>query len=153
MEEKRVSPEANVDRKKVGRPRGPSKVRIKLAKDLCERHGVDPLSALLMMVKNRRLPIQVRLDAAKAACPFVYPKLSAIAVNLKDDNKAQFQDALLAVMSNPERLREAQTLSLAVTKAQREQATPAGLPAPPDRQDIKDANIIDAEFSDLEQEN
>ena len=144
---KTVSPEARLPAKLNRTPRGAKRAMLTLARDIMERENTCPLTTLLRMSKSRRLPITVRLQAAAAAAPFCFPKLSSIAVNLKDDNRAKFQDALLAVMSNPERLREAQTLSLALSDAQRDQHAP-GLLAPPHRQDIKDADILDAEFCD-----
>jgi hypothetical protein len=41
--------------------------------------GVTPLAFLLGVMRTRRNPLDVRLEAAKAAAPYVHPKLAQIA--------------------------------------------------------------------------
>ncbi|AHX12929.1 hypothetical protein CH75_06455 [Dyella jiangningensis] len=45
--------------------------------------GITPLDYLLKVMRNSATPTAMRLDAAKAAAPYVHPKLSS--VELKGD--------------------------------------------------------------------
>ena len=40
--------------------------------------GLTPLEYMLKVMRNNRMPPTARLDAAKAAAPFVHPRLSAV---------------------------------------------------------------------------
>lgn len=77
-----------------GRPKGAKNKRTieraahvkKIAKAAAKALGVDTFEgdahALLMLTyKDKTLPIDVRLDAAKAAAPYEKPKLSAVEFN------------------------------------------------------------------------
>ena len=43
-----------------------------------EASGLAPLDYLLAVMRDESNPTQVRLDAAKAAAPYVHPRLAAI---------------------------------------------------------------------------
>lgn len=43
-----------------------------------DKAGLTPLEFLMKAMANDKLSIGMRVDAAKAACPYVHPKLSAI---------------------------------------------------------------------------
>jgi hypothetical protein len=43
-----------------------------------ELSGDTPLAALLSVMRNPALPLQLRFDAAKKAAPFCHPKLAPI---------------------------------------------------------------------------
>lgn len=36
--------------------------------------GITPLDFLLSVLRNEELPVEIRLDAAKAAAPFIHPR-------------------------------------------------------------------------------
>jgi hypothetical protein len=141
-----VSPEARIPAKLTRTPRGAKRAMLTLARDIMEREQTCPLTTLLRMSKNRRLPITVRLQAAASAAPFCFPKLASIAVNLKNDaENAKLRESVFELMNDPARLKQAQDLSLALSNRLRDHNSPAALPAPPNRLDA-----IDAEFEDVE---
>jgi hypothetical protein len=47
--------------------------------------GLTPLDFLLMVMRDDERDHDVRQDAAKAAAPYVHPKLSAIEANIKGE--------------------------------------------------------------------
>ena len=100
--------------KKRGRPRGSLNRRSQMARDIVERLDYDPLEGLLRIAKNRRLAIEVRLDAMKAAVPFVHARLSTtfISGRIESDNTIRHQ--VEAIMMDPELSAAAQMLSLAM---------------------------------------
>jgi hypothetical protein len=42
--------------------------------------GVPPLDYLLSVMRDEENPVQLRLDAAKAAAPYVHPRMSSVEV-------------------------------------------------------------------------
>jgi len=67
-------------KRKRGRPAGSLNYRSRVCRDLMEKLKCDPLEALLRIIKNRRLPIELRLDAMKSAVPYAYPRLTTMHV-------------------------------------------------------------------------
>lgn len=51
--------------------------------------GPMPLNYLLAVMRNAKLPVEVRIDAAKAAAPYVHSKLQTI--THKGDENAPMQ--------------------------------------------------------------
>lgn len=47
--------------------------------------GAAPLDYLLQVMRDDRQELAKRLDAAKAAAPYVHPRLASVAVGNKDD--------------------------------------------------------------------
>ena len=47
--------------------------------------GSAPLDYLLQVMRDERQELAKRLDAAKAAAPYVHPRLASVAVGNKDD--------------------------------------------------------------------
>jgi hypothetical protein len=47
--------------------------------------GAAPLDYLLQVMRNEELELAKRLDAAKAAAPYVHPRLASVAVGNQDD--------------------------------------------------------------------
>lgn len=128
-------------KKRRGRPRGSVNRRSQIARDIVERLNVDPLEALLRIIKNRRLPIELRLDAAKAATPFVHARLSTTQVfadvrqNVEVDHKIQ---ELAASDPAIARALEAVALKLAESSMPVIDVTPArlALGTPEDEDDL-----------------
>jgi hypothetical protein len=88
-------------------------------------------------VKNRRLAIELRLDAAKAAVPFVHARLSTTFVSARVESNVRVTQQLQQIaMADPELAQAMQTLSLALESAHREakaiDAEPLALPEPED---------------------
>jgi|APCry1669189204_1035204.scaffolds.fasta_scaffold194598_2 DNA-binding ferritin-like protein len=77
-------------RNKGGRPKGSRQRVTKFREELIARKGLTPLEYLLDLMKDQAQPADVRMDAAKAAAPYVHPKLNAMAANITqtDDIRA-----------------------------------------------------------------
>jgi hypothetical protein len=64
-----------------GRQKGTPNKRtafVRQAADLALQSGDTPLEYLLAVMRNDAVPAEQRLEAAKAAAPYVHPKLSSI---------------------------------------------------------------------------
>jgi hypothetical protein len=66
----------------MGRPPG-SKNKQTVGMLLAQRKGISPLEFLLSVMDDEELDLKMRIDAAKAACPFIHPRLSAVQVENK----------------------------------------------------------------------
>jgi len=84
-----------------------------MARDIVERLNCDPLEGLLRIAKNKRLAIELRLDAMKAAVPFVHARLSTTFVSGRVESNVSVRHQLQAIMMDPELSAAAQMLSLA----------------------------------------
>ena len=80
----------------AGRPKGrrSSKTVEQLA--AIAGSGLTPLAYLLKIMRDKELDRAVRLDAAKAAAPYVHPKLANLDATVKGDS------AHPLVISNPD---------------------------------------------------
>lgn len=47
--------------------------------------GPTPLDYLILVMRDENLDLAKRLDAAKAAAPYVHPRLASVAVGNQDD--------------------------------------------------------------------
>src|SRR5262245_2330349 len=65
-----------------GRPRGSLNKRTQTLLEAAEAGGEMPLDFLLRLMRDPHSPMARRLEAAKAAAPFLHPKLSAIDAKL-----------------------------------------------------------------------
>jgi hypothetical protein len=75
-----------------GRQKGvPNKAPIARAKAI-EASGLTPLEFMVQCMRNEAMPEDFRLDAAKAAAPYVHPKLTS--VELKGDPNAPIEHHL-----------------------------------------------------------
>lgn len=65
-------------KKTGGRKRGvPNKSTASKAKEI-EASGLTPLDYMLALLRDEQQPADIRFEAAKAAAPYVHPKLSAV---------------------------------------------------------------------------
>ncbi len=64
--------------KSGGRSKGVRNRKSERGKGAAERTGVTPLDFLLKVMRNPKEPMYVRIDCAKAAAPYVHPRLSTI---------------------------------------------------------------------------
>jgi hypothetical protein len=65
-----------------GRPKGsPNKATALVEKHLAGKYGVLPREFLLGVMLDEGLELPIRVDAAKAAAPYVHPRLSQIDAN------------------------------------------------------------------------
>lgn len=68
----------------AGRPKGSANKRTREIADKAAEEGVTPLEYLLSVMRNELADEARRLDAAKAAAPYVHPKLSTVELGNKD---------------------------------------------------------------------
>lgn len=68
-------------RKGAGRKKGAASAKTRKIADKAADEGLTPLEYLLGVMRNEETPAPVRLDAAKAAAPFIHPRLSAVAMS------------------------------------------------------------------------
>lgn len=63
--------------------------------------GITPLDYLLKVMRDAKADLLVRLDAAKAAAPYVHPKLSSIEIagNLTHYDASKLTDSELATIA------------------------------------------------------
>ncbi len=67
-------------RKGAGRPRGSLTKRTREIAERTTRKGLTPLEFLLAQMHNPELSSDAQRDAAKAAAPFIHPRLSSMEV-------------------------------------------------------------------------
>jgi hypothetical protein len=92
----------------------------KLAEEL--GHDVCPLELLIRIANSESQPWDMRADAAKAALPYLYPKLSALQVTGKDEGPIELA-AIERMRENPEMVRQAELLAFGMLQG----GGPAGL--------------------------
>jgi len=66
-----------------GRPKGSRDKEINTGILLARRKGITPLEFLLSVMDNKKNDLAVRMDAAKAASPYVHQRLAQLAVEHK----------------------------------------------------------------------
>lgn len=125
--------------KKRGRPKGSLNRRSQQARDIVERMKCDPLEYLMSIVKNRRLPIELRLDAAKTATPFVHARLSTTAVMGQVNHDVSVISKIQQISRSDSKI------------AGQMEAIALALAAPPNESEpeTRDEDIQDAEFTPL----
>lgn len=89
----------------AGRPRGSPNKRTVYARLVLEDLGSDPVEMLARtMADEANVPLDVRVECAKALLPYVYPKLSAVEVSGPDGDpvKVEHEHALvMRMMQDP----------------------------------------------------
>ncbi len=73
-------------RKTGGRTKGTPNKATKARDEMIAASGLSPLEYMLETMRDESLPKDTRLDAAKAAAPYVHPRLSAV-THSGDPNK------------------------------------------------------------------
>lgn len=77
----------------AGRKRGAlSKKTTEVAQRAAET-GLTPLEWLLKVMRDHKKPLGMRMDAAKAAAPYMHPRLSTVELNLRDLDEQDLRDA------------------------------------------------------------
>lgn len=74
-------------REGAGRKRGGANKLTKAAAEKAAAEGIMPLDYMLNVMRDEREAGNVRLDAAKAAAPYVHAKLSAMTIDGKLDGE------------------------------------------------------------------
>ena len=89
----------------AGRPRGSRNRRTREAIAAAEQ-GVSPLDFLLGVMRDSSLDLGYRIEAAKAAAPYVHPKLSHVQVQATTDHRhltdEQLDAEIAALLADPE---------------------------------------------------
>lgn len=85
-----------------------------------ERLKCDPLESLLRIVKNKRLSFEVRMDAAKAAAPYCYPRLATVFMNAKVESHSTVSHLIEAAHKDPALALAMQELSLKLSEIDRD---------------------------------
>lgn len=83
-----------------GRKPGASTKLNQKAREIAAEGGLMPLDYLLSIMRNTKLPQPARVDAAKAAAPYVHAKLAAI--EHSGGISVSHEDALAELDDEPE---------------------------------------------------
>ena len=65
-------------RPNAGRPKGAVNVKTQERVAAIEESGLTPLDYMIQLRRNEALDFATRLDAAKAAAPYVHPRLTSV---------------------------------------------------------------------------
>lgn len=87
-------PTINPEKNKGGRPRGSRNKKTVELVAAVESQGVTPLQFLLNQMHDKKLLLSIRIDAAKAAAPYVHAKLQNIEMNANVTNHEATLDDL-----------------------------------------------------------
>ena len=74
--------------RKAGTPNKASAAR----EEAVKASGLSPLDYMLKTFRDSKQPVNIRLDAAKAAAQYVHPKLSAVTLKGDPDNPLVHQE-------------------------------------------------------------
>ncbi len=86
-------------REGAGRKPGTANVRTRAIAERALAAGLSPLEYLLSLVRDEVQPQAVRLDAAKAAAPYVHPRLSSVDLRAQVQNVEDLPDHELAAIA------------------------------------------------------
>ena len=65
------------------------------ARKILEEYDADPVEALAKAMKDEKVPLDLRIDCAKALLPYVYPRLAAVEVSGPDGGPVQTESNLV----------------------------------------------------------
>jgi len=82
-----------------GRPKGSQNKNRNTGIIIAQRKGVSPLEFLLSVMDDEDNDLSVRMDAAKAATPYLHARLSQIAMDV--DVQAQVTEIRRTVVTEP----------------------------------------------------
>lgn len=82
-------------REGAGRPEGAATAKTRAIADTAATEGLTPLEYMLSILRDEEQTPAARFEAAKAAAPFVHPKLAAI--EHSGDLTVRHEDALDAL--------------------------------------------------------
>ncbi len=92
-----------------GRLPGTPNKRTVYARQILDEHGADPVEMLAKTMRDEKnVPLDIRIDCAKALLPYVYPRLAAVEVTGRDGDPVQVEhdSALLRLMREDDALVE-----------------------------------------------
>ncbi|WP_421565582.1 hypothetical protein [Ochrobactrum sp. EDr1-4] len=73
----------------AGRPAGTANKRTRDIADNAIKNGISPLEYMLSILRDEKANTEDRFEAAKAAAPYVHPKLSSVEHKGDEDNPLQ----------------------------------------------------------------
>lgn len=65
----------------AGRPKGAISKMAQEAREKASEQGITPLDYMLHLLRDEELDADTRFEAAKAAAPYLHPKLSSVEMN------------------------------------------------------------------------
>lgn len=68
----------------AGRPKGAANKRTREIADKAAGEGLTPLEYMLQILRDETNSVESRFEAAKAAAPYVHPRLSSVEASGKD---------------------------------------------------------------------
>ncbi len=88
-------------RQGAGRPQGAANKFSEAAREIAASEGITPLEYMLAILRDTNLPREHRMDAAKAAAPYMHSRLESVKhsgdednpVALKIESDAKFREA------------------------------------------------------------
>lgn len=83
----------------AGRPKGSRNKVTKESIALAEKKGRTPLEFLLDLMNDSRRDLELRLDAAGKAAPYVHPKLAQTELNVNGNLNTKTDDDLRAELT------------------------------------------------------
>ncbi len=78
-----------------GRTKGTANKRTRKIADQAAASGLTPLEYLLTVMRDEAQEQSVRLDAAKAAAPYIHPRLQATESTIKGSTLPPYEAALM----------------------------------------------------------
>jgi len=78
----------------AGRKPGSPNTKSRLIADRAASEGITPLEYMLSVMRSEEAEIEVRFEAAKAAAPYIHPRLSAVEMNATVTNHEAALDEL-----------------------------------------------------------
>jgi hypothetical protein len=72
-----------------GRPKGSKNKKTIALEKVVAKKGISPLDYMLEVLCNTKLPLTVRLDAAKSAAPYLHSRLASVEFKGTMDHKHQ----------------------------------------------------------------
>jgi hypothetical protein len=74
----------------AGRPKGVPNKRTSVQAQAAAATGITPLAFLLKVMRDSNKALDMRIDAAKAAAPYMHSRLASVEVSGKDGGPIQF---------------------------------------------------------------
>jgi len=108
-----------------GRKRGSLSDDRRTAREICQDAGVDPVRFLCNLIRKRKVPIDLKLDAAKALLKFVHPALSTQHVYADVSQKVLTKSQIEVVLGDPVLAEAAERLALALVETAEPDGTPS----------------------------
>ena len=87
-------------RSRAGRPKGAPNKATAARRAAISASGEVPLDYMIRIMRDKSAPVERRDEMAKAAAPYVHPKLAAIEMDWREKSVSEMTDAeLIAIAS------------------------------------------------------